>query len=89
MSETTLTKLLEYLYGTLTPRNMRWLAMHLIEQADAEELKPYTKEELNAMIDESERQIASGLCQDSDVVFDELDKELASAEQELNYAPAI
>lgn len=39
MSETTLTKLLEYLYGTLTPCNMRWLVMHLIEQADAEELK--------------------------------------------------
>ena len=89
MSETTLTKLLEYLYGTLTPRNMRWLAMHLIEQADAEELKPYTKEELNEMIDESERQIAAGLCIDNDEVFSELEKELAIEEKELNYAPAL
>ena len=31
MSETTLSSLLEYLYGTLTPSNMRWMAKHLME----------------------------------------------------------
>ena len=32
MSEATLTSLLEYLYGALTPSNQRWLAAHLAQQ---------------------------------------------------------
>ena len=49
MSTTALQGLLEYLYGTLTPNNMRWVASHLIDhadQVDAPELKRYTKEEM-------------------------------------------
>ena len=77
MSEATLTNLLEYLYDTLTPSNMQWLGEHLIEHArtETENLKPYTMEEIDAMIDESERQIAAGLCQDNEDVFRELQEE--------------
>ena len=31
MSTATLTSLLDYLYGTLSPNNMRWVGEHLIE----------------------------------------------------------
>lgn len=34
MSTATLSNLLEYLYGTLSPSNMRWVGEHLIEIVD-------------------------------------------------------
>jgi len=91
MSEATLQGLLDYLYSTLTPDNMRWMATQLMAHANAEEesLKPYTMEEINAMIDESERQIAAGLCQDHEDVFHELQEELEQEEHELAYAEAV
>ena len=45
MSTATLTSLLDYLYGTLSPNNMRWVGEHLIEYAkkeESEQLRPYT-----------------------------------------------
>ena len=90
MSETTLTSLLEYLSGALTPSTQRWLAEHLIEHADAEEnemLIPYTIEGLHQMVAESEREIAAGLCQDSEDVFRELEEEFAK--EKLPYAEAV
>lgn len=47
----------------LSTANKRWLAEHLIEQVEAEtkeKLEPYTMEEINAMIDESEKDFAAG-----------------------------
>lgn len=51
----------------LSTENKRWLAEHLIEQVEAEtqsqaqsEVTPYTMEEINAMIDESEADFAAG-----------------------------
>ncbi len=78
MSETTLTSLLEYLYGALTPSNQRWLAEHLIEHAKFEEeaLKPYTMEEINARIDQSERDFAEGDFYSHEEVLKMLDEEL-------------
>ena len=82
MSTAALNNLLEYLYGTLTPDNMRWVGKHLIEHAEKEEsLKPYTIEEIHAMIDESERQIAAGQYHDFDEAMDEIEAELAREEQ--------
>ena len=55
--------LLEYLYGTLSRSDMRWVADHLMEYANREEdhdLNPYTMEEINAMIDTAEADIAAG-----------------------------
>ena len=78
MSETTLTSLLEYLYGTLTPSNMRWMAKQLSERAKFEEeaLKPYTMEEINARIDQSERDFAEGDFYTHEEVLKMLDEEL-------------
>jgi len=45
----------------LTAANKRWLAEHLIEQAETEErVEPYTMTEINSMIDESEADFAAG-----------------------------
>ncbi len=63
MSTATLNNLLEYLYGTLSRSDMRWVADHLLEHLEkheAEELKPYTMDEINAMLDEAEADIAAG-----------------------------
>lgn len=63
MSSTALQGLLDYLYGTLSAENMRWVANHLIERAEmAEEppMKRLTMEEVNAMLDEAEANFAAG-----------------------------
>lgn len=65
MSTTALTGLLEYLYGTLSVSNMRWGGEHLIEQANKKEkeeydLTPFTMEEIDAMLDESEAAFEAG-----------------------------
>lgn len=62
MSTATLSGLLEYLYGTLTPGNMRWVGEHLIEHAQKVEHspKPYTMEEINARLDLAEADFAAG-----------------------------
>ena len=77
MSEATLTSLLEYLYGTLTPSNQRWVAEHLITHADGVDLKPYTMEEINVMLDESEAEIAAGIGTPHEEVMREWDEEIA------------
>ena len=69
MSDAALTNLRDYLYGTLSPANMRWLATELSEYAKKQEeqsMKLFTKEELVARIKESERQLAEGKWQDFD-----------------------
>ena len=78
MSTATLTSLLEFLYGTLTPSNMRWLGEHLIEQAEkSEEIKPYTMEEINAMIEESERDFEAGRCYSTEEVLQMSEAEIS------------
>lgn len=94
MSTATLTSLLDYLYGTLTPSNMRWVAEHLIEHAEKEEdepsLKPYTIEELHARIARAEADIAAGRVTPHEEVMREWKEELAREEQkELELAEAI
>ena len=93
MSTTTLTSLLDYLYGTLTPSNMRWVAEHLIERAEKEEepsLKPYTIEELHARIARAEAYIAAGRVTPHEEVMREWKEELAREEQEeLELAEAV
>jgi hypothetical protein len=70
MSTATLTSLLEYLYGALTPSNMQWLGEHLIEQAQKEKnLEPCTKKELLDMAETGRQQIAEGKCYSTEEVF--------------------
>ena len=87
MSKATLQSLLDFLYGMLSPTDMRWIAEQLVEQADADGMKPYTIEELHQMVAEGEREIAAGLCQDSEDVFRELEEEFAK--EKLQYAEAV
>jgi len=93
MSETTLSSLLEYLYGTLTPSNMRWLAEHLVKYADAEEneaLKPHTMEEINAMLDAAEADIAAGRTIPHEEMMRKWEEELALEEKrEMQMAEAV
>ena len=72
MSTATLNSLLEYLYGTLSTSNMRWVARHLVERAEQQEsqqLKPYSMEELNARIDRAEADFTAGRYRTHDEVF--------------------
>jgi hypothetical protein len=90
MSESTLTSLLEYLYGTLTPSNQIWVAERLIEHAEADSLRPYTMDEINTMLDESEAEIAAGIGVSHEEMMREWDEEIASLEQkELEMAEAV
>jgi hypothetical protein len=74
MSTTVLNGLRDYLYGTLSPANMWWLAEQLRQYVlDLQQQKPYTIEEINAIIDESESQLAEGKYKSHEEVFAELD----------------
>ena len=80
MSTATLTSLLDYLFGTLSPSNMRWVGEHLIEQAEkqeSEQLRPYTMDEIDAMLDRAEAKFAAGLGIPDEEAWDELEEELA------------
>jgi hypothetical protein len=91
MSTATLSNLLEYLYGTLSPSNMRWVGEHLIEYAKREEteetLQPYTKEELLERAEEGRRQIALGNYCTMEELLQELDKDFAE-DNKLQYGAA-
>ena len=52
-------------------------------------MRRYTMEEINAMIDESERDIAEGRVYDFDEAMDELEKEFAAEDRELEMAEAV
>lgn len=85
MSTAALQGLLEYLYVTLSPDNMLWVADHLIEQAkqaDGSELKPYTMEEINAMLDEAEANFAAGKGIPDEEAWDEWKEDFGRMEQE-------
>ena len=63
MTTTALSGLLEYLRGTLTANKMRWVGEHLIEYAnkeEAEQLRPYTMQEIDDMLDEAENAFEAG-----------------------------
>lgn len=88
MSEATLSNLLEYLYDTLTPSNMLWMAERLTEYAKHEEeaVEPYTMEEINARIDQSERDFSEGNFYTHEEVLKMLDEELELTHE---YAEAV
>ena len=73
MSTATLRSLLDYLYDTLSISNMRWVGEHLIEQAnkkEKEQLRPYTMQEIDNMLDEAEAAFEAGEYLTNDEVFD-------------------
>ena len=93
MSTTALEGLRDYLTGTLSPANMLWLSTQLADYAKKKEaeypLKRYTMEEINAMIDQSEADIAAGRTYDFDEAMDELEKEFAEEDRKLAMAEAV
>ncbi|MBO7137263.1 MAG: hypothetical protein J6V92_02215 [Bacteroidaceae bacterium] len=91
MSTATLSGLRDYLYSTLTPENMIWLGNQLTEYGhmQQEPQKPYTKEEIYAMIDESERQLANGEYQDFDEAMAEIERELEEEDRKLELAEVV
>lgn len=90
MSTATLNGLRDYLYDTLSPANLIWLGKQLTEYGYMQEKpqKPYTKEELKARIELSERQFAEGKYQDFDEAMDELEEEFAEVEKVLEMSEA-
>ena len=81
MSREALTNLRDYLIGTLSKQDMAWLTLELARHAKEEErLKPYTKEELNAILDESERDFEEGRVYTTEEVFREIEEELEKEE---------
>lgn len=89
MSRESLDTLRDYLLVTLQPDDMHWLGKILIEHSfQYKPQKPYTKEELDAMIDRSERDIAEGRFRDIDDLFREWEEEdtmIYAAEPEPEY----
>lgn len=79
MSTATLTNLRDYLYGTLSTDDMIWLVEEMkgFLSNDGNRSKPYTKEELYARIEQSERDSAEGRVYDFDEVMRELEEEFA------------
>lgn len=72
MSTVTLSGLLDYLYATLSPSNMRWVGEHLIEYSkkeDSEQFRPYTMQEIDDMLDEAEAAFETGDYLTNDQVF--------------------
>jgi hypothetical protein len=75
MSRELLINMREYILKNLSYEERMWLIGEL-EDSGWEDLScPYTKEELNARIDQAEREIANGECTPSDEFFRELDQE--------------
>lgn len=74
MSTIALNGLFEYITNSLSEEELIWLTTELtsVTSKPKRQLKPYTLEEIDARIDESERQIAMGECSTTDEVFHRL-----------------
>lgn len=68
MAQETLNGLLQYLVATLTYDNRAWLAQHLLEP-EAKEAVPYTMSEIDARLDEAERDAETGKLYSTEQVF--------------------
>jgi len=92
MSKTALTNLRDYLTSTLSTADMIWLVeeMQSFMRDSEEETKPYTMEEVNAMLDEAEADFEAGLGVPHEEVMREWKEEIAREEQkELELAKAV
>lgn len=89
MSTATLEGLRDYLFDTLSPRNMLWLSTQLANYARLKEQKPYTMEEIHNRIAQSELDIAEGRVYDIDEVIRELEEEFEIADQKQEIAEAV
>ena len=90
MSTTAYNQLIDYLICILTPDDMRKVGEKLIMHSKmmGQTVQPYTMEEINARIDEAERQSAAGLGIDSEEMFRQLEQEF-SEEEHIELAEAV
>ncbi|MBQ8969006.1 MAG: hypothetical protein IJ064_04665 [Bacteroidaceae bacterium] len=74
MSTVALNSLFEYITNSLSEEELIWLTTELtsVTSRPKRQLEPYTMAEIDARIDESERQIAMGECSATDEVFHRL-----------------
>lgn len=73
MSTNILTGLRDYLYGTLSPANLWWLSEQLRQHVlELRQSQPYTKEEIDIIIAESEQQLKEGKIKTHEEVFKKL-----------------
>ena len=87
MSKESLDSLRDYLLVTLQPNDMHWLGTILIEHACGNaQPRPYTKQEINDMMDEAERQFDNGEYHDQEEVFDRLYKKYGLKDEEMAQA---
>ena len=83
MSRESLEHLRDYILLTLSHMDINWLMNELGSKLQQQEQqKPYTMDEINAMIDESERQIANGEYYSNEQVMDMLAGELGLSDEE-------
>ncbi|MCR5456398.1 MAG: hypothetical protein K6F33_15585 [Bacteroidales bacterium] len=86
MSTTALTGLRDYLCDSLDTADMMWLSVQLADYArrlQEEELMPtspkrFTMDEINAMLDEAERQVKTGKVVSNEDVFRKWDERKAT-----------
>lgn len=78
--------LVTFLCGTLSTDDLKRLGDYLLQVVEMRDIDsvpcPYTKEELNAMIDRAEADIAAGRGTPSEEVFRELYEEIERDEKE-------
>ena len=87
-----MTNLRDYLTSTLSTDDMRWLVdeMENYMHGSDDTLKPYTMEEVNAMLDEAEANYAAGKGIPDEEAWDEWEEDFARMEQkELEMTEAI
>ena len=90
MSKESLEHLRDYIQLTLSPLDISWLMNELGAKSQQKDtLKPYTMDEINAMMDEGERQIANGEYQDFDEAMDELEREFAEEDRLLETTETV
>ena len=85
MSTSALNGLRDYLTSTLSPDNMIWLATQLTEYAKKQQepsFRRYTMDEINAMLDEAEAEIAAGGGTSHEEEMCKWEEELEREEQE-------
>ena len=84
MSTQSLMGLVDYLCDTLSYEDMLFVSRKLTDCAmeqDDEQLTPYTMDEINAMLDEAERQAEAGEYITHEDLMREWDKELTQKER--------
>ena len=94
MSTTAFNGLVDFLCSTLKPYELKQVCEMLgkyIQKYEQPTQKPYTKEELNAMLDEAERRFSEGKGIPGEDVFRELNEEFAKEDEEesLMYANSV